>query len=72
MYRDADIASAGIGMTIGARKFYYPNNSSNPVTISQHNIYKNGNQHTGLKRTDAFKLFTPIALSQAVKCIIKD
>lgn len=61
MYRDAEIANYGIGMAIGATKYYYPNNQNTSVTVSPHNFYKHSKHHTGIKGTQVFRLFAPAA-----------
>ena len=62
MAEDSAIAAQGIGMAIGSsQKLYYPNESDSPIKVSQNNVLKSGNQRTGIKRQQLFRLFAPAA-----------
>lgn len=62
MAEDSAIASQGIGMAIGSsKKLYYPNESDSPIRVSQNNVLKSGNQRSGIKRQQLFRLFAPTA-----------
>ncbi len=61
MTRDQAIASQGIGMAIGATKYYYPSHSTQPLIFSPNNTLRGTHQLTGIKRQEIFRLFAPIA-----------
>jgi superfamily II DNA or RNA helicase len=60
MTQDPIISQSGIGMAVGGSKRYY-NNGSQPRKFSPHNYHKKGQNTTGIKRQNLFKLFAPEA-----------
>ncbi len=61
MAQDSTIVGQGIGMAIGGTKRYFPDSDSRAVQVATHNVVKAGRQRTGIKRSELFRLFAPIA-----------
>jgi Helicase conserved C-terminal domain len=59
MTKDSDIAEAGIGLAIGAKKFYH--DDGNTISFNTHHAHKGQNYSSSLKRQELFRLFAPIA-----------
>jgi hypothetical protein len=61
MAQDSTIESQGIGMAIGGTKRYFPDSDGRAVQVAPHNVVKAGRQRTGIKRSELFRLFAPLA-----------